>query len=319
MKKTLIVLALLVVVVLVLGTPALIGSLIHGQAAGSLEERLPEADIRWDRGWFRTALNIADEDLRADFDFSHVSLTPPGWLTVDGRVVLGALGATVEVSGHVGPALDADLRASAPALTVPGIVTWRYREPALEAVAADNRIDVHGSAETLEIADGLGNQLMLAETELNAGLGESGASEIELRIEVSAARSGLPRSRAALVFDHVDPLALEQLVRSLQQLSSSEQGTTSGGLAAIGLASAWQQLAARGLVLRLESLMLDGELEVKGRWIPGQRRLELDGGGARDTLLAWWSRIDGLLRQVPPREARAAAELALTELERSGE
>lgn len=318
MKKTLIVLTLLVITVVVLGIPALIGSLIHGQAARPLDEALPDAEIQWDRGWFRSALSIADDELRANFDFGHASLTPPGWLTVDGRAILGGLDAAVDVSGRIGPMLDARLKASAPTLTVPGIVTWRYTGPGLELTTGNDRIDLRGTAETLRIADSLGNELVLSDAELTGGVAESDTADIAIRVAVSASRSGLPTSRAVVEFDPVDPRALEQVVQSLSGLSSSEQGSASAGLAAIGLASAWQQLGEAGLIVRLETLELDGDLQVRGRWVPGQRLLEIEGEGARDALLAWWSRIDGLIRQVPPSAARAAADAALADLERDG-
>lgn len=317
MKKTLIILALLTVVLLVLGIPALIGSLIHGQAAESLERQLPGAEIRWDRGWFRSALNIASEELDAEFEFGHTSLSPPGWLTIDGRAVIAELGATVDIEGRIGAALDASLTASAPTLTVPGIVTWRYAEPRLKLVAADDRIDLTGQAAALRIADELGNQLALTDAALAAGLEPSRRNDLALRIELSAARAGFPASRAGIVFDQVDPRALEELANSLEQLAASEQGSAGGGLAALGLASAWQQLAARGMVVRIEELSLDGALRLEGEWAPGQR-LDLEGEGARDTLLAWWSQIAGLIRQLPPSAARAAADEAIGELESGG-
>lgn len=318
MKKTLIILAVLTVVLLVLGIPALIGSLIHGQTAEPLERRLPDAEIRWDRGWFRSALNIVSENVDADFEFGHTSLSPPGWLTIDGRAVLSELGTTVDVEGRIGAALDTSLTASAPALTVPGIVTWRYAEPRLKLVAADDRIDLTGQAAALRIADELGNQLALADAALAAGLEQSGRSDLALRIELFADRAGLPTSRANVVFDQVDPRALEDLAESLEQLAASEQGSAGGGLAALGLASAWQQLVARGMVVRIEELSLDGAFRLEGEWVPGER-LDVEGDGEREALLAWWSQIAGLVRQVPPSEARAVASDALRELESQGQ
>ena len=318
MKKTLIVLVLTVLAVAVLGIPALIGSMIHGQAAESLDEALPDAEIQWDRGWFRSALNIAGEDLDASLEFGHASLSPPGWLTVDGRLILGELESTVDVSGRIRPMLDAQLEASAPSLTVPGVVTWRYAQPALEFSSGNDRIDLLGGAETLRIADMLGNELLLTDVELRGAMAESSSRDLEIRIGLSARRAGLPPSRVSIVFDQVNASALQQLVESLRELSATESGSASAGLAAIGLASAWQQLVERGLVLQLETLELDGDLQIDGQWVPAEGKLDIEGEGARDVLLAWWSRIEGLIEELPPSAAREATDRALSELERDG-
>lgn len=313
MKRILLIGALVLVALLVVSVPAGIGWLIQNQARPALEQRLPGAAIEWRRGWFRSGVSIDDPDLDADIDFRHLTGSPPGWLAIDGRVLLADPATAIDLNGHVSLGLDGELDATAPQLRHGDRVRWQHENPALAIAARDDALRINASADTLRIDDPLGNRLVLANPDAGVGVEESRVRKLAVALTLEGSRAGRQTSRAVVRMDGVDPNALQQLVQGIGQLVSGGTDGAVGGLAAIGLASAWQQLVEGGVALTLEELTLDGSLELAGRWTPAEESFSLDGGGDRDALLAWWSTLAGLIRGVPPAEARASAERTLAD------
>ena len=307
-----------VLALIALGLPAAIGWLIQDQAGPRLTARLDESSVKWDRGWFRSALHVDAADFRADVDFGHMSVAPPGWLTFDGRAVVTEPAATVDFDGRVGLGLGLSLHAEAPSLRIDGPVRWQYESPVADLSAVADGIELTAAADTLLIADGLGNRLPFANPDLRATVTDRGNNRVSLTLTVTASRAGLPDSRLVLTMGPLAPGPLEQLVEGLIQLASMEPDSATGGLAAVGVASAWQQLGEQGMIVELETLELDGELELSGRWAPGERRFSLNGVGPRETVLTWWSSITGLTRQLQPATARTAALTTLQDLAADG-
>ena len=87
MKKLILVLVLVTAVTVVLGVPAAIGLFVQKGISSTVEDRLPDARVAWDRGWFRSGVRIDDEDFNARLNFRHAS-PGAGWVSVDGLVNL---------------------------------------------------------------------------------------------------------------------------------------------------------------------------------------------------------------------------------------
>lgn len=324
MRIRILVFALLAALVVTLGLPAAIGWLVHDWIAAGVADRLPGARLESDRGWFRSAATLEGGGLRARASFRHLPLDPPGWMVLDGRVVLDEPAVSIDARARLALNGALSLRAEAPALEMPGPVTWRYRAPKVAfASTEENGFELDGSAESLLIVDGLGNRLAFDGATLSLTVDPAPDRSVtdqlvNARLEIEARRVGQPGSRLVLRLESVDLRAIEELAVALSQLASSEAESAGSRLAAIGLASAWQQLVSAGLVIALDELALDDRLALSGRWSPDEKRFSLTGEGARATTVDWWASITGLVEQVRPAKSRQSARRALDGLAEQG-
>ncbi|MBL39464.1 MAG: hypothetical protein CMP07_13755 [Xanthomonadales bacterium] len=318
MKKLILVLVLVTAVTVVLGVPAAIGLFVQKGISSTVEDRLPDARVAWDRGWFRSGVRIDDEDFNARLNFRHAS-PGAGWVSVDGLVNLVETAAAIDIDAKVSLGGTLTVNAKAPALDMPGPVTWQYDAPSLRVVAEQGGdTSVYGTAEGLLILDGIGNRLAFAGPVLEFKLTSESMQSASGRLSVSARRVGQAESRLVVNIDSISMPAMAELVQALHQLAGAEPDSTAAGLGAIGAASAWQQLAAAGLTVELEELVLDGQARLSGLWVPDDRNLILTGEGDRATIADWWANIAGLAQQAPPEEARSAARQGLEGLAAQG-
>lgn len=314
MKKLILILVLLTAVAVVLGLPAAVGWFVQDRISAVTSEQLPDARVEWDQGWFRSGVRIEDEAFDARLDFRHAS-PGTGWLSVDGLVNLVDMTAAIDIDARMSLGGTLSVNAQAPALDIPGPVTWQYDAPAVRVVAeqgGDTRAS--GSAEGLLIVDGIGNRLAFAEPRLDVNLTSGSKQSASGRLSLTARRVGRAESRLVIGLSSISAVAAAELVQSLRQLADAEPDSTAARLGAIGAASAWQQLAAAGLTIELEELVLDGQAHLAGQWQPGTRTLALAGQGERATIIDWWSNITGLTGQLPPEEARSIARQGLEDL-----
>jgi len=318
MKKLILVLVLITAATVALGLPAAIGWFVQKGISSTVDERLPDAQVEWDRGWFRSGVRIEDEDFSARLNFRHAS-PGAGWVSVDGLINLVAAAAAIDIDARVSLGGTLTVNAQAPALDVPGPVTWQYDAPSLRAVAeqgGDTRVS--GTADGLLIVDGIGNRLAFAEPVLDFKLDSESMQTASGRLTLTARRVGRPESRIMVNISSINANAIAELVQALRQLAGAEPESAAAGLGAIGAASAWQQLAAAGLTVELDELVLDGQARLSGRWIPDNRQLTLNGEGDRATIVDWWSNIVGLAQQIPPEEGRSRARQTLEDLAAQG-
>lgn len=318
MKKLILILVLLAAVTVVLGLPAAIGWFVHDKLSTTAAENLPEAQVEWDRGWFRTGMRIEDEDFSARLDFRHAS-PGAGWLSVDGLVTLAEVAAAIDIDARV--ALDGTLsvNAEAPSLDVSGPVTWQYQAPSVQVNAKrGGDTAVLGNAGQLLIVDGIGNRLVFAEPVLDFKLQSESLQTASATLSLTTRRVGQAESRLALNVDSINTPAFAELIEALRQLAAAEPDSTAAGLGAIGAASAWQQLVAAGLAIEIEELVLDGQVSLSGQWQPENKRFALTGAGDRATIVDWWSNIVGLAEQLPPEQGRSIARQALEDLAAQG-
>jgi len=318
MKKTILVVMLLTVAAVVAALPAAIGWLVHDRLAPTIADGFPGATTKWDRGWFRSGLEVEDQAFSARLDFRHAS-PGAGWLSVDGLVTLAEWAAAIDLNARL--SLGGTLSASArtPELEVPGPVTWRYAAPNLTLTAdRGGEARVTGAAERLLIFDDMGNRLALSPAGLEFVMQSAGVGTASARLELTAQRIGESQSRLSVSLESIDQAALAELLQALGELAGTEPGSAGAGLGVIGAASAWQQLVAGGLRINILELALDDHFALSGHWQPDSRNFALDGQGRRDTLLDWWSAILGLTGRVQPQQARAAARLGLLDLAEQG-
>jgi len=236
-----------------------------------------------------------------------------------GLINLVAAAAAIDIDARVSLGGTLTVNAQAPALDVPGPVTWQYDAPSLRAVAeqgGDTRVS--GTADGLLVVDGIGNRLAFAEPVLDFKLDSESMQTASGRLTLTARRVGRPESRIMVNISSINANAIAELVQALRQLAGAEPESAAAGLGAIGAASAWQQLAAAGLTVELDELVLDGQARLSGRWIPDNRQLTLNGEGDRATIVDWWSNIVGLAQQIPPEEGRSRARQTLEDLAAQG-
>jgi len=318
MKKLIVILVLVTAATVALGLPAAIGWFVQKGISNTVEDRLPDARVEWDRGWFRSGVRIDDEDFNARLDFRHAS-PGAGWVSVDGLVNLIDLAAAVDIDARMSLGGTLTANAQAPALDISGPVTWRYDAPSLRIVAEQGGdTTLSGNAEGLLIVDGIGNRLAFAQPVLDFKLISESMQTASGRLSLTARRVGQAESRLVVNLASINATAVAELVQALRQLAGAEPDSTAAGLGAIGAASAWQQIAAAGLTVELEELVLDGQAQLSGRWVPEERQLTLNGQGDRATIVDWWSNIVGLARQIPPEEGRSVARQALEGLAAQG-
>ena len=314
MKKLILILVLISAATVVIGLPAAIGWFVQDRISATTSERLPDARVEWDRGWFRSGVRIEDEAFDARLDFRHAS-PGAGWLSVDGLVNLVDMSAAIDIDARMSLGGTLTMNAQAPALDVPGPVTWQYDAPALRVVAErGGETRLSGTAKGLLVVDGIGNRLAFAEPRLDLNLISDSMQTASGRLSLTARRVGQAESRLVVNLSSINATAVNELVQALRQLAGAEPDSTAAGLGAIGAASAWQQLAASGLTVELEELVLDGQARLSGQWVPDNRALTLNGEGDRATIVDWWSNIVGLARQIPPEEGRSLARQGLEEL-----
>lgn len=318
MKKLIIILLLLTAVTVVMGLPAAIGWFVQKGISSTVDDRLPDAQVEWDRGWFRSGVRIEDEAFDARLDFRHAS-PGAGWFSVDGMVNMVEMAAAIDIDARLSLGGTLTVNAQAPALDIPGPVTWQYDAPALRVVAEQGGdTSLSGRADGLLIVDGIGNRLAFAEPVLDFRLTSESMQTASGRLSLTTRRVGQAESRLVINLSSIDANAVAELVQALRQLAGAEPESASAGLGAIGAASAWQQLAAAGLTVELEELVLDGQARLSGRWMPDERQLALTGDGDRATVVDWWSNVVGLARQIPPEQGRGLARQALEELAAQG-
>ncbi len=314
MKKAILILVLLTLAVVIVGLPAAIGWFVHDRLSETVSEELPDAEVEWDRGWFRSGLRVEDEAFGARLDFRHAS-PGAGWISVDGLVSLAEWAAAIDLDARL--ALDGTLSANAstPTLEVPGPVTWRYQAPDLALTAKrGGDAELSGAAERLLIVDGIGNRFAFVEPAVEVRMESESLRTSSARIALTASRVGEAESRLAVEIESIDDAALAELLQALGQLAGAEPDSAAAGFGAIGAASAWQQLVSAGLRIEIVEFVLDGELSLSGHWQPEEKDFVLTGQGRRETLLQWWSSIAGLAGQLPPEQARAAARMGLQDL-----
>lgn len=318
MKKLILILVLLTALVVVLGLPAAIGWFVQKGISDTVRNQLPDARVEWDRGWFRSGVRIEDEAFDARLDFRHAS-PGAGWLSVDGLVNLVEVTAAIDIDARLSLGGTLTVDAQAPALDIPGPVTWQYDSPSLRVIGEQGGdISLSGTANSLLIVDGIGNRLAFSEPVLDFKLTSEAPQTVSGRLSLSAQRIGQNESRMVVNFSSINATAAGELIESMRQLADAEPDSAAAGLGAIGAASAWQQIAASGLAVELEKLELDGQARLSGRWVPDNRALTLNGGGDRATIIDWWSNVVGLAQQIPPEEGRSIARRALEDLAAQG-
>lgn len=318
MKKWILILVLITALTIVLGLPAAIGWFAQKGISDTVEDRLPDAAVTWDRGWFRSGLRIEDEAFDARLNFRHASPSA-GWLSVDGLVNLVETTTAIDIDARLSLGGTLTVNAQAPALNIAGPVAWRYDSPSLRLVGErGGETTVVGTAASLLIVDGIGNRLAFTEPLLDVKLTSESLQDASGRLSLTARRVGRAESRLVLNLSSINAQAVAELVQALQQLAGAEPNSAIAGLGAIGAASAWQQIAAAGLTAELDALVLDGQARLSGQWVPDNRQFSLSGEGARTTVVDWWSSIIGLIQQLPPEQARNVASQALEDLAAQG-
>jgi len=315
MKRALILLLLLLVLA-ALALPAAIGGLLQDQAETALRERWPDAEVRWQRGWTRSSVEIEADEWRGRIDIRQLPLNPPGLLALSGRITLAEPAATIDLDGRVGAQLRLQLQLDSAAITLQTQALWQWHAPRL-VVNADRRgrLSLDLESRQLQVHDGLGNRLTLERPRLRLRTEPQDSETTSIDLQLDLSRIGQAPSRLVLQAESVDRQALAELLESGRELSRSEPESAAAGVAAIGALGAWQQLLAGGLQLRVAPLELESSFRLESQWQPAKRRLQLVGGGPEATLLDWAGPIIGLQQEISPTLARERARELLGALE----
>jgi len=317
MKKFFVLIMLLVAAGLA-AVPAAVGWLLHERLEIWANDNAGQVTLTRQSGWRRSSARISGDGFDLDLRFRHLSWKPPAWLTLEGVARLDSLQMPLEISGRLAGAGKLHLDAAAPALELPGLVVWRYREPRLGLVASrGGHAMVTAGAANLAVFDGLGNQLALEQAGLAFDL-QMDETSAEVSLDVHARRIAEPESRLQLALTGIDRAALGTTLEQLRLLISAEPESRVQAMAMLGVLNGWQEMIQGGLQMQHASLALDGDFSVDGQWQPGAGGLRLHGGGARQTAREWWAAVFGLSQQMPPAAAGREVDARLQELAGQG-
>lgn len=319
--RRLLIITLALLVIAALAAPAAIGWLLHERVQPALEQRFPGAGVDWQKGWWQSRIELDSPALTGRAGIRHLPLSPPGWLALDARLTPAAGSelrtAAVQVDGHLGITGTLTLRAASDVLELAGPVVWQYRGPRIELTARrDGVLRADALADWLLIHDRLGNQLAFTDGALEIDWTPGSGQTADLALSLTLQRDGEAPSRLTLKAASVDRDAFGQLLEFASQLGRAEPGSASAGMAALGLAGAWQQLRQGGLTVQLEALSVDGQGELTGRWQAdrGAAAPDLSGALPLKPTLDWTAQILGLATALSPGAARTAARDLLDSL-----
>lgn len=311
MKKLLIIGLATVTAIWLLVLPGLVGGYLRGQVPEWIEA-WPEAETtQFTPGWFRSQLDWASDDgVNIDLQARHLPVLKPGLIRLRGQVGSPMTTSPIRLDGQVG-------------LTG----GWHLQLDA-EALSAEATGGLHGRALGLNLAQAPGQPLTAIFQADSLGHDSSSADlpgledvrilarsqngpdgELVLGLDLNLVAETLGPARLTLNAAPVPADALSELMDGLAQLAGSSADSFAESMALLTVAGAWQQMAAAGMVIRLENLSLGSSTALSGTWPAGHNQPRLDGTGQTSELMAWYRtlayRLGGRAPELAELEARA--------------
>lgn len=318
MKRVLpIAIALLLGFWLLLG-PAGVGVYLRGWAPAWVEQWTPDADTRFQSGWFASALTTTwPDDTRLEIRGRHLPPARLAWLGMEGTLHWPPSPEPVAIRGRLG--LLGALELSADAGRIRSPETSRVQTDARDAGLSlrqtpDGAVDLGALAMRLDVEDHRENRLALGRAMISLRWQPDRTRGGRLELAARAERNGRPGSHVSITAEQVDPEALGQLVDALSAYRNPPADDFSRRMLDLAAATAWQSLVHNGLVLSRMELDLDDEASFNGTWNPETGPPEIVGNGRIGAILDWAGPLIGLSRDIPPREAEREARAWISAL-----
>jgi hypothetical protein len=330
MKKTLIILALLLASFWLIAMPALVGAYLEREAPAWLAEAGLGDRAELESAWFSSRLRI-DETYELNLHIRHVPPTSLSWLRFNGSFQAPVARAPITVHVRFGLTGLGALNLETVQLAVDG--TPRF-DSGVSRLAIEQAPEQSGrlvwQTDAAELHDPLGNRLAARRLELllawapttrnpgRAGRGDDALESMDLIVDLQADGESAPMLGLKIEVSSIQREALADLIDGLQQLSQSTEGSTSRQFALLTVAGAWQQLTENGLGLRLASLEIGPEARFSGRWSSDENQPVIDGAGSIDALGEALVPVVGLSAGLSPPAAARLIERWINEVEQRG-
>lgn len=298
--------------------PLLVGTYLRGAVPEwTANWPAPEA-ARLDPGWFQSRLSWrSDDGIELALRARHAPPLRPGLLRLDGLINSPVTPEPARISGHVGLTGGWNLRASITRLQDPGSLALEASDVTLNlAQPAGQPLTLILNAARLGPDRTPGNA-PLGPVRLMARQHRDDGGRHHVGIDLKLSDESLGQAGMTLSVGPAEPSVLAELLENLAQWAGSEPDSLTQRLAMLGAASAWQQLATGGLVIRIERLELGEQTRLTARWAAGQSLPELEGGGRIEALTGWYQALAAVAGQAPER-AELTVHAALLTLAQNG-
>lgn len=297
--------------------PLLVGLYLRGSIP-EWTASWPDADsAQFSPGWFQSRLRWSSADgIDLDLRARHAPPLRAGLVRIEGFISSPITPEAARVRAHVGLTGGWHFGAAIAEVTDPGSLAIEARDVTLNLTQSTGQpITLILSAAQLGRAEpGLattpGTSLGPARLMARQHQDDDGLRHLGIDLNLSSPALGV--AALTLSAGPADPLVLNELFGGLVQWAGSEPNSLGQRLALLGVASAWQQLAASGLVIRIERLELGEHTRIMARWVTQQPLPQFEGGGRSDELLAWSVALARLAGQPADQTERVAQAWLLT-------
>ncbi len=298
MKRPLIIVFAALGAIWLLLLPLLVGLYLRG-AVPAWTANWPDAEAaQFDPGWFHSSLTWSSADgidlaLRA----RHVPPLRIGLLRVEGTISSPITPEPARIRSHIGLAGGWNLYGLLARIRDPGSLaleasnlSFNLASPAGQPLTLNLQAEQIGQGRIADAAP-LGPLQLLARQHQD----ERGARH--LGINLTLASAGLGEAVLTLSIGPAEAEALAELLDGLVQWAGSEPDSLTQRLALLSVVGAWQQLAAGGLVIRVERLALGEHTQVTASWVAQRPQPRIEGQGHIGEVADWYAAIAPLAGQ----------------------
>ena len=313
MKRPLIIVFAAVCAIWLALLPLLVGLYLRG-AVPEWTANWPEAEAaQFQSGWFHSRLNWSSADgidlaLRA----RHVPPLRLGLLRVEGTISSPVTPEPARIRSHIGLAGGWNLHSRVTQIRDPGSlaldageVSFNLARPAGQPLTLNLQAERIGQGRVPDAVP-LGPMRLLARQHQD----DDGARHLGIDLELLSEALG-----AAALTVSIGPAeaeALAELIDGLVQWAGSEPDSLTQRLALLSVVGAWQQLAAGGLIIRVERLALGDDTRITASWAAQRPQPRIEGSGRTGELADWYAALATLAGQAPDQAELTIEALLLT-------
>ncbi len=280
--------------------PGAVGLFLKERAPGWLDSE--ERDLRQEYvpGWFTSRLQASDgEGYWVQLRNRHFPPLRRGLFRTRGELVTPFSGQPLTLDGHF--SLNGETR-----LEIGGTELTLSADPAVQASTANIKAHRNRRGAThidldladFDLHDMLGNRLNYDSAEGLVSWRQRGNGLATAGLQLSFI--GPRDMRLTLEAESVNMAALGELRDGFNQLRNAAPDSVDQRLAALTIASAWQQIDASGLHVTLHEFGLGTDTRFQGHFASGQRQPNITGSGRIAALIESLAPLVGMIRGVDP-------------------